>query len=248
MKNNSNILSAFSPISLKEMDNVKLLNRTDTKFIFNYSLFDNILSSVKNDYQILTINNKNTASYKTLYFDTDYFRFYNNHHNRKGNRYKVRIRKYIDSELCFLEIKNKRKGRTIKTRTPISDFEHTLSTTSIDFIKKTIPDIEPLETKIWNTFDRITLVNKERNERLTIDFKLNFEVGDKKIGIDHLVICELKQERANRNSPINNTFKLKKILPNRVSKYCIGSGLIYDHLKKNRFKEKFLLINKLKAS
>ncbi len=248
MKNSLDILSAFKPISLKEMDNVKLLNRTDTKFIFNYSLFNTILSNIKSDYKILTIKNKNIAAYRTLYFDTDHFRFYNNHHNKKGNRYKVRIRKYIDSNLCFLEIKNKRKGRTIKTRTSISDFEKTLSASSINFIKEIIPDIEPLETKIWNSFERITLVNQERKERLTIDFNLNFEVENKKIGIDHLVICELKQERANRNSPINNIFKLKKISPNRVSKYCIGSGLIYDHLKKNRFKEKYLLINKLKAS
>ena len=114
MKNSLDILSAFKPISLKEMDNVKLLNRTDTKFIFNYSLFNTILSNIKSDYKILTIKNKNIAAYRTLYFDTDHFRFYNNHHNKKGNRYKVRIRKYIDSNLCFLEIKNKRKGRTIK--------------------------------------------------------------------------------------------------------------------------------------
>ena len=248
MKNNLDILSSFSPISLKEMDSVKLLNRTDTKFIFNKNLFDSILSKIKNDYQILTINNKKTASYRTLYFDTDHFKFYNDHHNKRGNRFKVRIRKYLDSDLCFLEIKNKRKGRTIKTRTSITDFEDSLSNSSIDFIKEIIPEFEPLETKIWNTFERITLVNQERKERLTIDFNLKFEFDNKKLGIDHLVICELKQERANRNSPINHIFKLMKILPNRVSKYCIGSGLLYEQLKKNRFKEKYLLINKLKAS
>jgi len=248
LKNNLEILSSFSPISLKEMDSVKLLNRTDTKFIFNKDLFDSILSKIKNDYQILSINNKKSASYRTLYFDTDQFKFYNDHHNKRGNRYKVRIRKYLDSDLCFLEIKNKRKGRTIKTRTSIADFEDSLSNSSIEFIKEIIPGFEPLETKIWNTFERITLVNQERKERLTIDFNLKFEFNDKKLGIDHLVICELKQERANRSSPINHIFKLMNILPNRVSKYCIGSGLLYEQLKKNRFKEKYLLINKLKAS
>ena len=136
------------------MDSVKLLNRTDTKFIFNKDLFDSILSKIKNDYQILTINNNKTASYRTLYFDTDQFKFYNDHHNKRGNRYKVRIRKYLDSDLCFLEIKNKRKGRTIKTRTSIADFEDSLSTSSIEFIKEIIPEFEPLETKIWNTLLR----------------------------------------------------------------------------------------------
>ena len=207
LKNTSDILSLFKPISLKEMDSVKLLNRTDTKFIFNYKLFDSILSEIKNDYQILTINGKKTASYRTLYFDTDQFKFYIDHHNKKGNRYKVRIRKYLDSNLCFLEIKNKKKGRTIKSRISINDFENDLSNSSIDFIKNTIPKIEPLETKIWNTFDRITLVNQKRKERLTIDFNLQFEFENKKISVDHLVICELKQEKANRNSPIHHIFK-----------------------------------------
>ena len=91
------------------MDSVKLLNRTDTKFIFNRIALNNILRQVTNDYQILSINEKKIASYRTLYFDTDDFMFYYNHHNRKENRYKVRMRKYVDSDLCFLEIKNKRK-------------------------------------------------------------------------------------------------------------------------------------------
>ena len=248
MKNTSSILSLFSPISLEEMDSVKLLNRTDTKFIFNYNLFEAILSEIKNDYQILTINKKKTAAYKTLYFDTNHFKFYIDHHNRKGNRFKVRIRKYLDSDLCFLEIKNKRKGRTIKSRIPIKDFEKNLTSNSLDFVKSTVPQIEPLETKIWNSFERITLVNQKRKERLTIDFNLLFEYENKKFSVDHLVICELKQEKANRNSPIHNIFKLNNILPNRISKYCIGAGLVYDHLKKNRFKEKYLMINKLKTT
>ncbi len=87
------------------MDSVMLLNRTDTKFILNQSTFRNVLEQVTNDYRILCINDKRKASDRTLYFDTNDSKFYHNHHNGKENRYKVRIRKYIDSDLCFLEVK-----------------------------------------------------------------------------------------------------------------------------------------------
>ena len=227
------------------MDSVKLLNRTDTKFIFNRTDLENVLGQVTNDYHILSINKKRTASYRTLYFDTDNFKFYNHHHNRKENRYKVRIRKYLDSDLCFLEIKNKRKGRTVKTRTKIKNFEESLSSESLQFISNILPYNVNLNKKIWNTFDRITLVNNTRKERLTIDFNLTFNFEGLNIKLDKLVICELKQEKAVRNSPIHRALKINMIRPTRVSKYCIGVGLIYKELKRNRFKQKHLKIEKI---
>ena len=165
LKNLNSILKKFNPISLDQMDNVKLLNRTDTKFIFNSAVLHDFLSSCYNNYNILTIDNKKIASYKTLYFDTKYFDFYHHHHNNKGNRYKVRIRKYVDSNLCFLEVKNKFKGRTVKSRKAIEDFENTLSVGSLEFVGSVMNSSKPLEKKIWNSFDRITLTNQKHKER-----------------------------------------------------------------------------------
>ena len=243
----NNILALFEPISLKEMDNVKLLNRTDTKFVFNLNTLELFLESCSKDYKILTIKNKNIASYKTLYFDTKDFEFYNHHHNQKGNRFKVRIRKYVDSSLCFLEIKNKIKGRTIKTRTLINDFEEQLSSESIDFIQKVVQNKNPLQMKIWNSFDRITLTNEKRKERLTIDINLSFELGEEKKQLKNIVICELKQERVNIQSPAYIKLKKLQIRPARISKYCIGAGSVYENLKINRFKKKFIQLKKISA-
>ena len=239
------ILQCFTPISLQEMDNVKLLNRTDTKFIFNSATLHTFLESCSTDYKILTINNKTISSYRTLYFDTTSFDFYNHHHNGKGNRFKVRIRKYVDSKLCFLEIKNKIKGRTIKTRKTIDDFENQLSNDSLEFITSVIHDLKPLEKKIWNSFDRITLTNEELKERLTIDLNLSFEIDGEKRTLNDVVICELKQERVNRSSPAFTLLKSLHIRPSRISKYCIGAGTLFHQLKKNRFKIKHLQLSKL---
>ena len=59
------------------------------------------------------------------------------------------------------------------------------------------------------------------------------------------MICELKQEKAVRSTPIHKVLKAYRIRPTRISKYCIGAGLFYEQLKKNRFKEKYIKLEKL---
>jgi hypothetical protein len=180
------------------MDAVKLLNRTDTKFVIPKDLFVRILPLLKENYKVLEIKNKRVAQYKTLYFDTDDFDFYTNHHNGWPNRYKVRMRKYIDSGLCYLEIKNKKKGRTIKKRIQIADFEEEMSETSLQFISDVIPNDILLIKKLWNSFNRITLVNKIDKERLTLDIGLGFQWNEMDISLEYLIFGEVKQVKVNR--------------------------------------------------
>ena len=239
------ILQKFESTSLKEMDTVKLLNRTDTKFVIPKNLFVTILPFLKEHYKVLEIKDKRVAQYKTLYFDTDNFDFYRHHHNGWPNRYKVRMRKYVDSALCFLEIKNKKKGRTVKSRIKIVDFEEEMSNNSINFVNGVIPHEIKLEKKLWNSFYRITLVNKTDKERLTLDIGLDFQLNEKNHSLDNTIIGEVKQEKVNRNSPFMLLMKKNRVRPMRVSKYCIGAKILYPELKNNRFKNKHLHINKI---
>ncbi len=227
------------------MDSVKLLNRTDTKFVIPKGLFTKVLPDLKDFYKVLEIKNKRVAQYKTLYFDTDEFDFYTHHHNGWPNRYKVRMRKYIDSGLCYLEIKNKKKGRTIKKRIQIADFEEEMSEKSLQFISDVIPNDILLVKKLWNSFNRITLVNKTDKERLTLDIGLGFQRNEKNISLENVIIGEVKQEKVNRKSPFMKLIKENGVRPLRVSKYCIGAKLLYPALKNNKFKEKQIHINKI---
>ena len=52
------LLNSFEPITLKEMDGVKLMDRTDTKFTFHVSELPRILTSVNESYKVLEIENK----------------------------------------------------------------------------------------------------------------------------------------------------------------------------------------------
>lgn len=249
MTNEQQILTNYSPISLEEMDAVKLLNRVDSKFVLSLQQFRQTLEALIPHYQVLEINGLRSARYKSLYFDTSDFTHYLHHHNGKPNRYKIRIRKYLDSDLCFLEVKHKHKGRTDKKRLPIGDFEESFSENSHDFVQSHVKHFQELQPVIWNSFERITLVNNALKERLTFDIGLNFQEDENStssLGYKDIVIAEVKQESENRSSPVMQTFKERTIRKARISKYCIGMGLLYPNIKQNRFKQKYLLIDKIR--
>src|SRR5690606_7937868 len=110
------------PITLAEMDAVALQDRIDTKYVFGLSELCSILPQIIDQYRVFEINEKRISRYRTLYFDTHDFNIYLHHHNGQGSRYKVRARKYVDSDLSFFEVKHKNnRKRTIKSRMPIPD-------------------------------------------------------------------------------------------------------------------------------
>ncbi|WP_406683095.1 polyphosphate polymerase domain-containing protein [Seonamhaeicola sp. MEBiC1930] len=242
------LIKELKSISLGEMDSVSLMKRTDTKFIIDEKDLIAVLKNIKDKYRILEIEGNRVLTYSSLYFDTPTKKFYHDHHNRKINRTKVRMRKYVESDLCFLEIKQKDgRGKTTKSRIPIDDFETELSDNSIEFIKNTTQESFDLEPIIWNEFNRITLVNIEGKERITIDLNLSFKINDAFKAYNNLVIIEVKQERFTRTSPVVKQLKLIQINPYKISKYCIGMISVYNDLKYNRFKSKLIKVNKLIA-
>lgn len=241
------ILNSFPSISLGVVGKNLLMKRVCTKFIVNENILAAVLKNILPHYSVLEINTSKIHGYASLYFDTDTKQFYNDHHNKKANRIKVRIRKYEENNLCFLEIKEKNgKGITNKSRMSITDFEETLSVLSLDFIKEKTGKDYVLSPSIWNTFHRITLINNTTEERLTIDFNLSDKIDNNYINTyKNLVIIEVKQPFFNQRSPIVKTLKKYGYYPYSISKYCIGMINHYKDLKYNRFKPKLLKIKKL---
>ena len=109
----NSILSKFEPITLEEMDSVKLMERTDTKYVFPVSELPGILEGMISQYRLLDINNVRNQRYESLYYDTNDFLLYNKHLIGKPDRYKIRFRRYLDSAgLTYFEIKHKNNKRT----------------------------------------------------------------------------------------------------------------------------------------
>ncbi len=229
------------------MDEVALLDRHDTKYIFNREELLTLLPKLQRDYRVLEVLGKRASAYSSLYFDSEKLDFYSLHQRGKKNRVKIRMRKYVDSELTFLEVKLKNnKNRTVKSRMEIEDITEFLSTDDLNFIEEAAGEQDELKPQVYNEFHRITLVHKTAEERLTLDIELGFRVpnGPEK-SLNHLVIAELKQDVVNRYSTFAKLAKKMMIRPERISKYCLGIALLVDDVKKNQIKEKLLRIAKL---
>lgn len=248
------LLNKFEPITLAEMDNVKLMNRIDTKFLISLDQLPYILSRAVEQYRIVEIDELRASPYSSIYFDTHDAEMYTMHHNGKLNRYKIRMRTYLSSNISFLEIKRKNnKGRTKKKRIkiPNEQFQRvSLENEGQLFINEVSPySYERLRPSLQNFFYRITLVDKAETERITVDFDLKFRpVGAQSYtGTNNLVIIEMKQD-STAKSHFRTYLNELSILPKGMSKYCLGMILTDPRVKSNNLKKKIRYINRLTNS
>lgn len=246
----SELIEKLPPISLEDMSGIKLMNRTDTKFVATEAQLCSFLSAVKGKYYVQQIDGRRISSYHTIYFDTADFLMYTMHHKGRARREKIRVRTYLNSNDTFLEVKNKNNhGRTKKKRIQVnSAFTlHEERECVVPFLAKhawyTLEQIAPVTE---NRFSRITLVNFGKTERLTIDFSLYFHnlSSDDENALNHVVIIELKRD-GNVFSPALDIIRNLRIKSSGFSKYCIGSILTNKELKYNNFKSRLRYIQRL---
>ncbi|MGE0566350.1 MAG: polyphosphate polymerase domain-containing protein [Bacteroidia bacterium] len=241
------ILKDFNPVSLDKLDSVRLLNRVDTKFVFNANILPSILKELISSYFVLEINRIRDFEYNTLYFDTPDLNYYQQHQRGKLNRTKVRHRTYVDSKTGYFEVKFKtNKGRTIKKR--LLHNKVTFDDKQAQDFFKNVVNINPnnLIPQIWIKYNRITLVNPTLTERITIDLNLQFTKNNIFFSpYESLIIAEVKQDRKCSNSEFLNLMKKHRIKEGAISKYCLAIATTNEAVKKNNFKEKIQSLNKL---
>jgi hypothetical protein len=237
-------LQSVPPVSLEEMDKVKLMDRTDVKFILPFSQLEGILHNISGNYRVLTIKGERVFSYRTDYFDTPELSMFFDHHNGKLNRFKIRHREYVESKLNFLEVKFKsNKGRVIKDRIIHDQLDQRHFS---GFIARHTPyNPKHLNRSVTNHFNRFTLVDTGMKERVTVDFNLSFTDASQRASLNGLVIIEVKQDRVDKDSNIFQVLKTNKVRPAAISKYCIGISLLNSQPKTNNFKSILLKINKI---
>lgn len=244
-------LNQMRHIDLSEMKAIKLMNRIDTKYIANRRQLLQILTLALNDYRAQNIDKEIISKYDTIYFDTADVAMYQRHHDRRLQRQKIRTRKYVTSDIAFVEIKNKtNKGHTQKVRTAIGNdawHDFRTDTAATQFVaSRTQYDVATLLPQVRTRFDRITLVNNAKTERLTIDMNLTFDnyTTRQTASLNELIIIELKQD-SQADSPMKRILRDLRIFPAKISKYCIGTALTNPDVRSNRFKIKIRKIEKL---
>lgn len=245
-------LQSMRSISLDEMSGVSLLNRTDTKFMTSAHILQSLLHDAEmKGYRVFEINGQRLQPYESVYYDTADLKMFSDHRNGKLVRQKVRVRTYLASGSTFLEIKNKNNHRRTKKKrleipvgclSNLKDF-----TAASEFLSGRTPwTLEDLSPETTTDFDRITLVDAELTERVTIDMNLrfsNFRSGIK-ADLGPLVIIELKQD-ATRSSVFREILTRHRVQPFRISKYCVAVTLTDPSARPGRFKEKIRYIKKI---
>ena len=249
------ILNQYGAITLDEMRNIRLMNRIDTKFVTTVPMLERLLLLAKDDYLVQETEGARISPYYTLYFDTEDCAMYNRHEAGHLSRQKVRVRSYLNAGLNFLEVKTKNNhGRTKKKRIVADGFDpenisifNVQSSMFSEFLQTYLGyDRRRLSGQVENRFDRITLVNNARTERLTIDTNLRFHniSTDCRRTMDNLVVIELKRDGL-QSSPILPLLSKLRIFPHGFSKYCIGSALTNEALRRNRIKPRLHSVEKI---
>ncbi|MCO6497171.1 MAG: polyphosphate polymerase domain-containing protein [Chitinophagaceae bacterium] len=251
------LVDGLQPISLDEMDGVRLQNRVDTKYVIPVTKLPKVFGYLQGRYSVLEIAGKRVFNYFTTYFDTEDYQFYKDHHNRLSGRIKARSRSYVESNLHFFEIKVKNNYRTKKFREQLDTQLLELSPKQRKKINSFYRKIRPFYHKdvmgllaptLYNRYTRITLVNSNKTERCTIDLDMSFqdpENPEKKISQEEFAIIELKQSRSSTVEGVAWWLRQMGVHPMGISKYVLGLIRIHPEIKHNSFKPLILNLDRL---
>ena len=104
--------------SLAELNSAAgLLTRVDRKYLVPLERAQELVGGLSSEARVLEIDGRRRFSYASTYFDTPGLEAFMLTARKRRRRFKVRIRTYLDSGLCFLEVKTRgARGTTVKRR------------------------------------------------------------------------------------------------------------------------------------
>jgi hypothetical protein len=108
------------PIDLVELtERASLQTRIDRKYVVPAVAVPTLLHGIEPGARVLEIDGQRDFAYESVYFDTPDLTSYLGAAHRRRRRFKIRTRTYVDSALCWVEVKTRGpRGSTVKTRLP----------------------------------------------------------------------------------------------------------------------------------
>jgi hypothetical protein len=229
-------------IGLAEVDSrAALQQRFDRKYLLSLEAFGSLMRDLGDSWSVLEIEGRRVLGYESTYFDTPLLTTYRAHLQGRRRRYKIRVRRYVDTATTMLEVKVKGpSGLTLKERIRHpAEHVRTLGPVGEEFITETlqgyyaVPAPEGLRPTLTTTNTRVTLVSLGEPTRLTIDADL---ICDAATGVTAClrpgrVLVESKAGRS--GSEVDQVLRRLGERPTNVSKYCVGVALTHPELPSN---------------
>jgi hypothetical protein len=234
------ILSGFETLSSDDIKMSRFRKRYIVKYIIPVNLLDELINDCRENYKLLERCGNLQSDIFLKYYDTTGLKFFNDHVNGKLNRIKVRMRSCCKTENRIWEIwRRKSKGRMIKKRVPINGSNNEFEEKAGTIVSKYAGiDLYSLTPSLLASFRRITLLNPETKERITIDTGLSFASPDhpeRHTPIPGIAIIEIRKKKR-ANSFLADMLAGHSIRPSKFSKYCLGITLTNQNAKTNSLK------------
>jgi hypothetical protein len=242
------VLDNFDVAPPSLVEERSLQQRVDRKYLLGIDDLEPLLARLRPGYCLLRAGQHVWARYESVYLDTLDRELYHAHRCGRRPRYKVRIRHHIDRQLTFLEIKRKQNnGHTVKLRLTLAFRQNHLDSRERLFIEAHTPlNVARLIPCVSISFQRLTLLGRGVNERLTLDRDLTVVAGARAEHISRVVIAEVKQSRYVHHGGAVDALRGVHAREAKLSKYCLGTILMAP-VRANIFKPVFRTIERLSS-
>lgn len=221
-----------------------LLTRVDRKYLLTAPQAQEALAELPPGTRTLQIDGTTAFRYASTYFDTAGLASYTAAAHRRRRRFKVRTRRYLDSEGCWLEVKTRgARGATVKVRHPHpAERADTLDAQARTFVDAALAaagvtrgePVGALAPTLDTAYRRTTYLLADGSARATVDTELAWtDRGGVRLERPDLVIVETKT--GSTPSALDRRLWRLGHRPTRISKYATGLAALTPDLPAHRW-------------
>ncbi len=247
---NPRVLDTLAPVGLEELnDSAALLTRTDRKYLLVPGRHDQLTTQLHDQVlavagaRSLQIAGTRDFGYRSTYFDTAEHTGFTGAAHRRRRRFKVRLRHYVDTGECHLEVKTRgMRGSTVKERLELPAGTDRLGAAAREHVAERLAesriegvDVNDLRPVLTTHYRRRTVLLPGSGARLTLDSALAWELPDgRRQPAPELLVLETKTPVGSR-AAVDRFLWAHGCRPARFSKYATGRALLDPDLPRNRW-------------
>ena len=236
----TSVTAETNAVSLTDLQALaELQTRKDRKYLVPVNAIAALLTATSDELGVLEIDGRRSFRYESGYFDTPGHLSYLMAALRRRRRFKVRTRTYLDSGLCWLEVKTReRRGLTKKHRIPYDSVHRSrLDDIGLAFIKEfelIAPITGELRPALTTRYQRTTFLEASSNSRITIDVDLECIAPDgSRVGLPNTAVVETKTD--GRPCQFDHLLWDAGYRPVKVSKFGVGMAALNPSLPANKW-------------